>query len=84
MLNCAINNPECFEAVYSRLLQVPYNAYRIFSNYYSFEATEKLYNILTQNIILAKNLTDAMIARDQQAANAVLQQWYDNIDILSV
>lgn len=82
-LDCTLLNAPCFEAAYSRLLGVPYDAFRIFENYYSEENAAALYNLMVQDAILMHNLTNALIARNEEAADSVMQQWTQNIDAIS-
>ncbi|GAB1476843.1 hypothetical protein MASR2M70_16790 [Bacillota bacterium] len=82
-MDCIMMNSPCFEAAYSRLLLVPYDAFVIFSHYYSEADAAILYNLMVQNVITKRNLMDALIARDGVAATATLEQWRRNNEILA-
>ncbi|HZK01853.1 MAG TPA: hypothetical protein VFC96_03220 [Anaerovoracaceae bacterium] len=79
MLDCMIRDSPCFEAAYSRLLQVSYDTFRIFSNYYSEDDSEKLYGLMMQDYILMKRLVESLVAKDEQAAADTMQLWRENI-----
>lgn len=83
LFDCIARDSPCFEAAYSRLLLVPQELFQIFSNYYSEEDAAGIYRLMMQDAIIMRNLADSVKDRDNEKANALLQQWHDNIDKLS-
>ncbi len=73
----------CYEATYSRLLQVPNEIFTIFSNYYSESDAANIYNLLMQGVIQMNRLTRALIDKDEDEAIKAMEQWGQNIIILS-
>jgi hypothetical protein len=83
MFDCMVRESPCFEAAYSRLLLVPYETFQIFSNYYSEEDGTKIYNLMVQDIVFMKRLTEALIDRDEKDALEIMRRWEENIGLLS-
>ena len=73
----------CYEAAYSRLLQVPNETFAIFSNYYSEEDAANIYNLSMQGIIQMNRLASALVEKDEEGAIGAMEQWGQNIVLLS-
>jgi len=80
MVSAIIHNSQCANVIFARLLQVPYLAYNYFACYYGTEPAQQICNLMSQNIIMTKRLTEVLMAKDEQTGAAILQQWNNNID----
>lgn len=66
---------DSIDAVYERLLREPVDIYRTARNFYGPHLSEQYLNYLTQQVINFRNLTEALIHNDYQAADRYWQNW---------
>ena len=67
-------------STFARFLQVPSALYSNVSTFYGMEAAEQLVNLLTQHIIVYRDLALALINKNHAEANANLAKWFQNAD----
>lgn len=77
---CIILYKDCFDALFARLLQVPYDSFQQMATYLGRERAMTYYNLVNQNVIIMVELLQAMQAKDNQKADALLVSWYHNAD----
>lgn len=73
----------CADAIFSRLMQSPQITFDTFSNYYGAEMSERAANLISQNLIIMRNLAIALKEKNEEEATSLLQQWNRNIDEVS-
>lgn len=78
--SCMLLYKGCFDVVFARLLQVPYDSYQQMSAYLGRERADKYYNLINQHIIIMVELIQALQAGDQKEADVLLAKWYRNAE----
>lgn len=70
-------------STFARFLQIPSALYDNVSTFYGMEAAEQIINLLTQHIIIYRDLALSMINGQDQLARLNLLRWYQNADDLA-
>lgn len=83
MVASLIFKSPCADAIFTRQLQIPSKMYNYFASFYGAESAQQIHNLVGQDIILMRRLTEALIARDEKEATAIMEKWYQNVDQLS-
>lgn len=78
--SCIIIFENCFDALFARLLQVPYESFQQMSTYLGGDAAEKYLNQINQHIIIMVELLKALKAGNQQEVDELVVKWYQNAD----
>lgn len=66
------------EAVAQRLLRNPKDLANLLKQYYGNDKASEFESLLTEHLLLASNMLDAIIADDQKKAQSIREKWYDN------
>lgn len=78
--SCIIIYKDCFDVVFARLLQVPYDSFQQMSTYLGRQEAERYYNLINQHLIIMVELLRAMETGNQQETDALLKKWYQNAE----
>ena len=78
--SCVILYKDCFDPVFARLLQVPYDSYQQMVTYLGREKAAGYYNLVNQHIIIMVELLQALQAGNQQEADTLVAKWYRNAE----
>lgn len=73
-------NLKDLDATEARLLQNPKDMANIFRKYYRDAIADKIEQLLTQHLVIGKNLIIALKNKDQKLANDLTDKWYKNAD----
>lgn len=68
------------DEIYERLLRVPADLYDNMASFYGKETAEHFLTLLTQHIIIYRDLIEALLAGDNSTADESLRGWYQNAD----
>ena len=72
------------EATQTRLLQNPKDIARIFERYYGSTAANTIQKLLTEHLVIGKNLIVALKNKDSKLAAELNAKWYKNADDMAV
>lgn len=81
--SCIILYSDCFDALFARLLQVPYDSFQQMATYLGRDKAMTYYNLVNQHIIITVELLQALQQKDNQKADALLADLYHKADELA-
>ena len=73
-------NLKDLEATQARLLQNPKDIANVFARYYGSAVSNKIEQLLTEHLVIGKDLIVALKNNNQAQANALNAKWYKNAD----
>jgi len=76
-------NLKDLDATQTRLLKNPKDIAKIFGRYYGNSIEEKIEKLLTEHLVIGKNLIVALKNKNQTQANILNEKWYKNADEMS-
>lgn len=79
-MNSLFNALANMDAVQTRLLQTPEDIAEVFDNFYSQATINQLTQLLTEHTQLAGQIMAAMKDKDEQKAEQLERQWYQNAE----
>lgn len=68
---------------FARFLQIPVALYDNVSTFYGMQAAEQFTNLLTQHIIIYRDLALSLVNKNNEEASANLAKWYQNADAIA-
>lgn len=78
--SCVLIYKNCFDPVFARLLQVPYDSFQQMATYLGREKAMGYYNLINQHIIIMVELIQALRDGNQEEADTLLAKWYQNAE----
>lgn len=73
-------NLKDLDATQARLLRNPKDIANIFMQYYGINIANQIERLLTEHLVIGKNLIVALKNKDQKEANELNRKWYQNAD----
>lgn len=77
-INSLVFNTPDREANINRLLRNPLDFKDVFKQFYGEMIAERFSDLLTEHLVLAADLVNALVAGNQQLANQIRRDWYKN------
>lgn len=78
------SNLQDLDATQTRLLQNPKDTANIFKKYYGNNTADTIQKLLTEHLVIGKNLIVALKNNDEKLAKELNNKWYKNADEMAI
>ncbi len=78
------SNLQDLDATQTRLLQNPKDTANVFRKYYGNNIADTIQKLLTEHLVIGKNLIIALKSNDEKLAKELNNKWYKNADEMAI
>ncbi len=78
------SNLQDLDATQTRLLQNPKDTANVFRKYYGNNIADTIQKLLTEHLVIGKNLIVALKSNDEKLAKELNNKWYKNADEMAI